>query len=75
MNVLGQVVYILREERSMIREQQTAQEPSPGTEVVTHTSQVRIPASYTAGVTLFCPLSNKDGLRYLREAPDLPVRK
>ena len=80
MNVLGQVVNILREERSMVKElsaQSTVQE-SPGagaSEAVTLTPHIRIPASYTAGLTLFCPLENEDGLRRLREAPDLPVRK
>ena len=41
MNVLGQVVYVIREEKSAVKE-----------ETVIVTSQVRIPASYSIGVTV-----------------------
>ena len=75
MNVLGQVVNVIREERSRAREEAASALLETGqTEVVALTSHIRIPASYTAGVTLFCPLNNEDGLRCLAEAPDLPLR-
>jgi len=65
MNVLGQVVNVIREERAAMKE-----------ETATLTSHVRIPASYSSGVTLFCQAANEEGWRCLREAPDLPpVRK
>jgi len=65
MNVLGQVVNVIREEKSAMKE-----------ETVTMTSHVRIPASYSSGVTLFCLNTNEEGSRLLRDAPDLPlVRK
>jgi len=61
MNVLGQVVNLIREEKAAMKE-----------ETVTLTSHVRIPASYSSGVTLFCQAANEEGWRYLKEAPDLP---
>jgi len=61
MNVLGQVVNVIREEKAAMKE-----------ETVTLTSHVRIPASYSSGVTLFCQAANEEGWRYLKEAPDLP---
>jgi len=65
MNVLGQVVNVIREEKSVMKE-----------ETVTVTSHVRIPASYSSGVTLFSLGTNEEGSRFLRDAPDLPaVRK
>jgi len=65
MNVLGQVVNVIREEKAAMKE-----------DTVTLTSHVKIPASYSSGVTLFCQEANEDGWRYLREAQDLPpIRK
>jgi len=61
MNVLGQVVNIMREARSAEKD-----------ESVTLTSHVRIPASYSSGVTLFCSADNEEGLTFLKESPDLP---
>jgi len=64
MNVLGQVVNVIREEKSAMKE-----------ETVTLTSHVKIPASYSSGVTLFCLKSNEEGLKCLTEAPDLPLAR
>jgi len=65
MNVLGQVVNVIREEKAAMKE-----------DTVTLTSHVKIPASYSSGVTLFCQEANEDGWRYLREAQELPpIRK
>ena len=78
MNVLGQVVNIVREERTKLKEeaQSVMLESTASSEtVVTLTSHVNIPASYTAGVTLFCPLNNEEGLRCMMEAPDLPLKQ
>ena len=78
MNVLGQVVNIVREERTKLKEeaQSVMLESAASSEtVVTLTSHVNIPASYTAGVTLFCPLTNEEGLRCMTEAPDLPLKQ
>eukprot|EP00092_Neocalanus_flemingeri_P017649 GFUD01019092.1.p1 GENE.GFUD01019092.1~~GFUD01019092.1.p1 ORF type:complete len:732 (+),score=200.13 GFUD01019092.1:118-2313(+) len=60
MNVLGQVVNLIREEKSAMRE-----------DTVTLTSHIRIPASYSSGVTLFCSDTNEEGVKLLRDAPDL----
>ena len=75
MNVLGQVVNILREERSMKREVVAAQDNSSNEPVMVMTPHVKIPASYTAGITLFCATSNQEGLRRLEEAQELPPKK
>lgn len=76
LNVLGQIVNIAREERSRLREQALAvAENSSQEHVMVVTPHVKIPASYTAGITLFCSSSNQEGLNCLREAADLPERK
>ena len=76
LNVLGQVVNIAREERSRLREQALAVTDNASQEqVMVVTSHIKIPASYTAGITLFCSTSNQEGLKCLREAGDLPIRK
>ena len=64
MNVLGQVVNLLREERREVREEGCS----------TLTSHLRIPADYTAGASLFCLAENREAARLLREAPELPAR-
>ena len=74
MNVLGQVVNMIREERSLMKQEAAANNTESGGEsVVSLSSHVNIPASYTAGVTLFCPLTNTEGLQCLDQAPDLPL--
>ena len=75
LNVLGQVVNVLREERSMKREVVAAQDNSSHEPVMVMTPHVKIPASYTAGITLFCATSNQEGLRRLEEAQELPPKK
>lgn len=65
MNVLGQVVNLLREERREVREEGPA----------AVTSHLRIPADYAAGATLCCLLDHAEAARRLREAPELPLRK
>ena len=75
LNVLGQVVNVLREERSMKREVVAAQDNSSNEPVMVMTPHVKIPASYTAGITLFCATSNQEGLRRLEEAQELPPKK
>lgn len=63
LNVLGQVVNLLREERREVREEGSR----------TLTSHLRIPADYRAGATLCCP-EDSEVARMLREAPELPLR-
>ena len=76
LNVLGQVVNIAREERSRLREQALAlMENASQEQVMVVTSHIKIPASYTAGITLFCSSNNQEGLKCLREAAELPARK
>ena len=76
LNVLGQVVNIAREERSRLREQALAlMENASQEQVMVVTSHIKIPASYTAGITLFCSSTNQEGLKCLREAAELPARK
>jgi len=65
MNVLGQVVNVIREERREGREEGS----------YTLTSHVRIPADYVAGATLFCLEDNLEAVKLLREAPELHYRK
>ena len=60
-NVLGQVVNVLREERSKGGGQRSAR-----------TEHVRIPAAYKSGVTLFMPASNANS-KELLECPELPL--
>ena len=75
MNVLGQVVNVLREERSLLRELALAASDNSSQEaVMVVTPHVKIPASYTAGVTLFCSTTNQEGLSRLSEASELPIR-
>jgi len=80
MNVLGQVVNIIREERSVMKEEaasvmiESAMTMS-SVDMVTLTSHINIPASYTAGVTLFCLTSNTKALRIFTEISDLPMKK
>jgi len=62
MNVLGQVVNVIREENSAMKEENTSL-----------TSHVKIPASYISGVTIFCHIENDEGCRLLMESPDLPI--
>jgi hypothetical protein len=64
MNVLGQVVNLLREERREGREE--------GGRLTPH---LRIPADYTAGATICCLMGNMEAARLLREAPELSFRK
>ena len=76
LNVLGQVVNIAREERSRLREQALAVADSSSQEqVMVVTPHVKIPASYTAGITLFCSTNNQEGVNCLRETLELPERK
>ena len=76
MNVLGQVANIIREERSLMKEEAAnVMAENMSSEMVTLTSHVNIPASYTAGITVFCPLTNQAAAKYLREYPDLPIRR
>ena len=80
MNVLGQVVNVMREERSLMKEEassvmiESAMTMS-SVDMITLTSHINIPASYTAGVTLFCLTSNPKALKFLTEIPDLPLKK
>ena len=75
MNVLGQVVHIIREKRYLDKEEAQLLLETSADSIVTLSSHVNIPASYTAGVTLFCSLDNQDGLRCISESPEFPVRK
>ena len=76
LNVLGQVVNIAREERSRLREQALAvADNSSQEQVMVVTPNIKIPASYTAGITLFCSTNNQEGVNRLREAAELPERK
>ena len=59
------VVNVLREERREAREEGGR----------TLTSHVKIPADYTAGVTLCCLEENTEAVRLLKDAPDLQLRK
>ena len=61
-NVLGQTI-------SMLRENSSVQDA----ENLTVTSHLRIPASYTSGITLFCDLTNEDTLSLLISAADHPI--
>ena len=63
-NVLGQTVNILRENNSLVQE----------VENKTVSSHLRIPASYSSGVTLFCDATKLDVLSLLNSAADLPFR-
>jgi len=65
LNVLGQVVNVLREEKREAREEGGR----------TLTSHVKIPADYTAGALLCCLEENTEAVRLLKEAPDLQLRK
>jgi len=60
-NVVGQVANLLREERKAL----LYGCPLP-------TSHLRVPASYSAGVTIFCLASNQKGVARLRSAMELP---
>jgi len=65
LNVLGQVVNVLREEKREAREEGGR----------TLTSHVKIPADYTAGALLCCLEENTEAVRLLKEAPDLQLKK
>ena len=56
---------MLREERREAREEGGR----------TLTSHVKIPADYTAGVTLCCLEENTEAVRLLKDAPELQLRK
>ena len=68
LNVLGQVVNVLREEQALRRGP-----PAPAPGKATQTSHVRIPAIYQSGISLFVPVSNEPCYDELRSAPELPL--
>jgi len=74
MNVLGQLVNVIREKRYLDKEEAQLLMESSADTIVTLASHVNIPASYTAGVTLFCSVDNQEGLRCISESPDFPLR-
>ena len=65
MIIFCKVVNVVREERREAREEGGR----------TLTSHVKIPADYTAGVTLCCLEENTEAVRLLKDAPDLQLRK
>jgi len=75
MNVLGQVVNIIREKRYLDKEEAQLLLESSHDTIVTLASHVNIPASYTAGVTLFCSTDNQEGIRCIMESPEFPCKK
>jgi hypothetical protein len=68
LNVLGQVVNVLREEQALRRGP-----PAPAPGKATQTSHVRIPAIYQSGISLFVPVSNEKCYDELRSAAELPL--
>lgn len=84
MNVLGQVVNVLREEQQKSAAANNgsssgngSNSPSNGNgqqqQPRTQTSHVRIPAGYQSGISLFVPVTNEECLRELKECHELPL--
>ena len=65
-NVLGQVVNILREQRSVL---------NGDVDPCAVTGYVKIPACYESGITLFCDNADPELSSFLLSAADLPFRE